>query len=396
MPPVTRVDFLASEQHYCAHLGPIWNALPPEARGTFYALSRGGDRLDTGALKPPVVDVRSLPPGTAPTVVASFSDLCQCVGRPVALVEHGCGSAYKGANPGFSGGTDRDCVGLFVCPSRRVADANLARYPDATAAVVGCPAMDPWHCTHTPPRSHGGGWFEGHNAPRGPINSPPFCASCGHPYCPGQDGDSCNEIEPVGDGFDRRPVVAFSWHWPMPGTFAGNALEAFEPIMPEVWRRLRDDGATVLGHGHPRILPRIRAWYERHGIEVVPTFAEVLDRADLYVADNTSSIFEFASTGRPVVLMDHHDWLVGPQRGPWPRFQRPTSQVGLHCNASVTDVLLTIQTALEDPPEVAAARDVACREVYAYTDGRAAQRAADALMAWRPSWENIRRPGGRG
>ena len=41
-----------------------------------------------------------------------------------------------------------------------------------------------------------------------------------------------------------------------------------------------------------------------HGIEYADDFDEVLRRADVYACDNSSTLYEFASTGRPVVVLN--------------------------------------------------------------------------------------------
>ena len=61
---------------------------------------------------------------------------------------------------------------------------------------------------------------------------------------------------------------------------------------------------TVLGHGHPRILDQLMPVYEELGIEPAYTFEEVLDRASVYCCDNSSTLFEFASLDRPVVVLN--------------------------------------------------------------------------------------------
>jgi len=59
----------------------------------------------------------------------------------------------------------------------------------------------------------------------------------------------------------------------------------------------------VIGHAHPRALLKVAHYYRAARVEVVPDFAEVCRRADLYICDNSSSMFEFAATGRPVVVV---------------------------------------------------------------------------------------------
>src|SRR5690606_19702269 len=100
------------------------------------------------------------------------------------------------------------------------------------------------------------------------------------------------EPHPTDDG---RPVIAISFHWNCAVSFETRpAWRHYRRALPHLARRFR-----ILGHGHPRMLSRLRSSYERLGIEVVPDFDEVCRRADLYVCDGVSTLYEFASTGRP-------------------------------------------------------------------------------------------------
>ncbi len=333
---MTPLDFFAGERHFCDHLWPIWEALPPERRGTFYAGSRRGADRYADELGMDVTRCATPPRDGRPIVVASYGNLKSCPGRPAALLEHGAGQQYGTANPGYSGGTDRGEVGLFLCPSETVAARNRERYPEAEYAVVGCPKLDRWH------RS------------------------------------------PLAYTEDDRPVVALAFHWPTPGPpEMGNAWEHFCSALREVRRSF----PTVLGHGHPRFLGAIAPHYESAGIEVVRDFAEVLDRADVLAVDNSSVLYEFASTDRPVVLMN----------APW--YRRDVdfglrfwdlATVGLQCDepGALVD---TIRLALADPPVVAAERSRCVSEVYGVLDGTGAQKAAAALCAWRPDPAKVRR-----
>lgn len=334
------IDAFTTQRNYADHVRPVWEALPPDVRGEWHS-----------GMHPPETGV--------PILLASYPDLCATIGRPVAFLEHGAGASYGGDLPGFSGGSDRESVGLFLCPSETVAARNLARYPDATAAVVGNPSMDHWH-THN--IAYQGESMVRHNGP-------------------------CCGVER-----DKRPVIALAFHWDLPGPReGGTAWPVFAPHL----RLLLDAGWTILGHGHPRAIDGELSTVYRHlGIEIVREASEVFDRADLLVFDVTSLGYEFASTGRPVVCLDDPEWRR--DAGYYPRFCKPTSEVGLHCSdpAALVD---TIWLALEDPPPVRRARQAAIEIVYSGgCDGHAAERAAAALMAWQPDFSRVRVRSGRG
>jgi CDP-glycerol glycerophosphotransferase (TagB/SpsB family) len=139
---------------------------------------------------------------------------------------------------------------------------------------------------------------------------------------------------------------------------------------------------TVIGHGHPRAMADLAPWYRRAGIEVVADFADVCRRADLLAFDNSSVGFEFASTGRPVVLLDPYHYRRGVHHGL--RFWDAVPGLVCQDRAGVPDaVSLTtvVERALEDPPEAREAREHALELVYAHRSG-AAERAANVLLDW--------------
>lgn len=370
---MTRVDFLASERHFVDHLAPIWLALPADMRGTFYASTtaggwahaqRRGDIADLVACRrhPPI-------PEALPIVVASWGDALAARGRPVCLVEHGAGQSYvdddgQRSSAGYSGGEGRGMVGLFLCPSETVARRNAERYPAATAAVVGCPKLDEWH------RRMPCCCAEADGQPFPEMLAPYEVAE----VCDWHGAESryCSQPE-------QRPVVAVSFHWDNAHwPESRSALPVFGPALVPLAERYH-----VIGHAHPRAVQNVRRAYRKAGVEFVEHFADVLDRADLYVCDNSSTIFEFASTDRPVVLLN----------APWYRRDvehglRFWSHADVGCQVDRPRDLVDVVTyALTDPPAVADRRREVVADVYDACDGRAAERAAAALAEWAPRAE---------
>ncbi len=145
----------------------------------------------------------------------------------------------------------------------------------------------------------------------------------------------------------------------------------------------------VIGHAHPREMFKIGRCYQRLNIEVVPSFGEILRRADVYACDNSSSLFEFAATGRPVVVLNQPAYRRNVEHGL--RFWA-AAEIGVN----VDDPLrlgAAIERAIEDPPEVKAARESALRIVYQPLHGGAALAAA-ALVDWAtaPIPDRLQRP----
>lgn len=326
------VEFFATEAHYVEHLAPIWHALAPEERGTFHvgaSESAAAECVLQGI--PAGLGSEPWEPGV-PTVVASWYDL-RMTGRdrPVVFVEHGAGQTYRGVDHGgWAGGEGRDAVVLFLCPNRAVAAANLARYPEARVEVVGCPKLDWRH------RRRGVGF-------------------------PDLRGGA--------------PVVAFSFHWDCPLVPETRATwHHWLPAIGELAARPFD--VEVLGHAHPKAADQLRPLYDQLGVEFVPRFDDVLARADLYCADNSSTLYEFASLDRPVLALNHPDYRRDVVHGL--RFWRPP---GLMVDRP-DQLEEFVGLALHDGHGIAETREARVREAYAFTDGMAAHRAAHAIRSF--------------
>lgn len=244
---MTAVTVIASRPHYLAHLLPLWRALgAPGAVAIDRALSGGVEGIG--------VPWRPLWRGSGPALVAGWFDL-QRARRlgfgPFVLAQHGAGQSYHGdrrsaGNPAYAGGRVGDDVRLFIVPG-----------PDPEYR-----------------------WQQSH--PGVPVvrtgNLTPLPGRVGEP-----------------DG-----TVAVTFHWAcslIPET--GSAWREFHRGLAALARHRR-----VLGHWHPRWGDALRKAYVTAGVEPVATLAEVARRADVLVADNTSAMYEFAATGRPVVVMD--------------------------------------------------------------------------------------------
>lgn len=244
--------------------------------------------------------------------------------RKFILAQHGAGQSYGGElrtrhQPGYPGGKDNGDVGLFLVPNEQAAKRWRDAYPKTPAAIVGCPKLD-----DLPRRGSGPG-----------------------------------------------PVVAVSFHWA--AHFSPEAGSAFMHYWEGVLK-LRKLGYDVIGHGHP-LRTDLPQWYARHHIEYVATFDEVCRRADVYVCDNSSTIFEFASTGRPVVLLNSPQYRKRIHHGL--RFwDAATVGVQVDDKAQLPDAIVR---ALADEPAQQAARLAAVDLVYPV---RGAQLAADAILDW--------------
>lgn len=320
-----RIDALASERHYIDHLAPVWLAMPDALRGRFLVADRTLVRHAAGR----GVDASLATRTSDPLLVASYGD--QKRGRRMGAttfvtMEHGAGQSYGGdprsaGHGSYAGGADRDSA-LFLVPSEQAAARWRITYPSTPVAVIGSPRVD-----SLPAR----------------------------------------EPEP-------GPVVALGFHWPCAiAPEARTALPHYRPVLPALARRF-----TVLGHGHPRFMGRLTSFYRSAGIEPVESFDDVLRRADLYVCDNSSTLFEFAATGRPVVVLNAPWYRRDVEHGL--RFW-DAATVGFQVD-DPADLAGTIEAALGDPPQQRIERERVIASVYARPAGGAARAAADAISAW--------------
>lgn len=322
------IDFLTRERHFLDHLAPVWQAIPPRYRGTFYASSDEarararalGLEVTPGA---PSRDKRA-----GPIVVASSGDLVTAsrCRRQVIYCEHGAGQSYGNRHTSYAGGRGRDTVALFLVPNAYAGDRNRRYYPGARIEVVGCPKLD-----------------------------------------------NLKEIStPAG-----APTVAISFHWRctvQPET--GSALDDFAPELDATRRRLEEAGVELIGHAHPRILNEAREVFELAGIEVVDNFETVVERAHAYAVDNSSTLFEFAALGRPVIVLNARAYRRDVDFGL--RFWKEAS-VGIQADpGELADRLLE---ALADPPAVARSRSESIERVYPFADGSSSSRAAEAIVS---------------
>jgi hypothetical protein len=229
---------------------------------------------------------------------------------------------------------------------------------------------------------HGAGqWYEG-------VTAPGYAGGDGHQgcelfICPSQIVADrwtakypqiptavvgCPKLDPWHAG--RRPephekTVAITFHWDcklVPET--RSAFPYYEPELHWMVDAYEEQGWTVIGHAHPRTKQILEKRWHRLGVEFVEKGSDVLDRASVLVADHTSLMAEFMSLGRPVVALN----------APWYRREVTHGQRFWDWDVTYADDALEasrIDLNLLRPPEW---------HPYAYNDGQATQRAAQAIV----------------
>jgi hypothetical protein len=320
------IDVLASAPHYADHLAAVFGALPQEARGEF--LATGPDVANR--IRALGFDPSTRSTSDNPVLVAAYGDLGRArLGMRrarLAIMEHGAGQSYggrpmSGHHGSYAGGRGREAASLFLHPGEHPAARDRKCYPRSRVEVIGSPYLD---------------------------------------TLPAREGEP-----------DR--VVAFSFHFN--AGVAPEAKTAYPWIFPAVLE-LREKFA-LLGHAHPRFFPVVARRYKAAGIEAVPDFRDVCRRADVYVCDNSSTLFAFAATGRPVVVLNPpwYDKRISHGLRFW-----EAASVGVNCD-NPADLEACITEALRDRVAARKRREAALDLVYAYRTG-ASQRAADILQEW--------------
>lgn len=249
------IDLAASHKHYLEHLLPVWRELPAERRGKAF-LEGSLMRFLPGSQQ---IHALADEGSSDPVLVAGFDDIRNVNGRPIILMEHGCGQSYGGdlisaSHPAYAGGDGRDAVCGFLCPNEYAAARNQERYPDAYVEIIGSPRLAELQEILPPP--------------------PP----------------------------DEKPVLAVSFHWQC--TTVAETNSGWYHWINAIEQLAKTDEFKILGHAHPRMFRDCAPTYTAIGVEPVADFNEVLQRAHVYACDNSSTLYEFAAVRGPVVVLD--------------------------------------------------------------------------------------------
>lgn len=234
-------------------------------------------------------------------------------GRRRVLLEHGIGQNYLGRWSNYVGGAGREKIDLFLYPNQRARDINAARYPGAGHAVIGCPKLDRW-------------W---------------------------------------GSRPGNRQVISFHWECQLVNETT-SGWRYFWPAVRRPW----------WGHAHPRIARQLAGRYADAGVPYLPDFATVLRAGGLYACDNSSTLYEFAALGRPVIVLNPPQYRRNVEHGL--RFWE-YADVGVNCDHP-DQLEACAELAWSDPPQYAERRAQICEELFPYR-GTASVRAASVLEA---------------
>lgn len=310
-----KIDFYASEIHYYDHMSPIWRVLPDSYKGGFYV----SNTLYSKVKDRDIPVICSQPKGEL-TLVASYGDYCS-IGGNIVYMEHGIGHSYSNKHPSYAGGAGKDRVVLFMNQHHITDKKNRLAYPKVINKIIGTPKMDSVTPRHI-----------------------------------------------------KNRVVCMSFHWNCqvcPET--GSAFEYFKEMIP---RMIKHNNFTLIMHGHPRPGNNWEYKLKKYGVKFYSDFKDILEIADIYVNDNSSTMYEFAAAGRPVIVLNsphyrekvHHgirfwDYILGEQ---------------VDIPIKLIDV---IERTFEKPHEWDERRNRIVEELYPYR-GESAQRASSVIIEY--------------
>ena len=330
-----RIDCYASQPQFFDHIFPIWKKLE-EFQGTFFIADSCWDYAsgiveDATLIRNYSVSNPHIEGNGRAIIVASYGDLEFVITsegyyrdprRLKILMEHGVGFTFSNQHTSYAGGVGlREKVNLFLCPNKWAENANKNTYPNITTRIIGVPKMD--------------------------------------------------EVQRVNYIQAEKPTIALTFHWNCTvSNETKSAWDFYKDTIPELAKHYK-----IIGHAHPRWGDEIRMFFRNAGLEYVENFKDVLVQADLLVNDCSSILYEFAYTGKPVVVLNIPTYRRTVKHGL--RFWE-YHDVGQNCNEP-SQLLSAIENALLDIPQQKLLREQAVNAVFPL-QGNAAMMAAKAVV----------------
>lgn len=333
------LNLFASQPHYAAHALAVWAGLEPHERGRLVAGSHTAwQYLDRRGWTPETKWRRRLDvDDTGTWLVAGYRDVENTSPHPVVYLEHGAGQTY-GGQPGhpagrhahYAGGYGRDRVVLFLVPNWRTAELEAAVHPDTPVAIVGCPRLDA---------------VAARRAGRTPCETPTIGVTFHHPA----------------KGV-RQPEAG--WAWP----------EYADVVSNTITDTIGAGTATWVGHSHPLAVDRLADWWAVQHCPWWDDVDDVLEVADLWVVDNSSTLYEAAALDIPCVALNSSTWRRDVHHGL--RFWDSVPGVQVDEPADFFDALREARS--DDEPWPTVRRSVAA-DVYGIPVGAAVGVAVHAI-----------------
>lgn len=294
-----KIDYYCPATHYLDHAVDSWSYLH-ELKGNLYitenlreyAESRYPD-LENVVYVKHLNDLKSkLAKSNRYLLVFSYY-YCQRLHTTTKciLVEHGAGLVYNSDDPHWGRHYKPGEIAHFLVTNSLLQKKIEKNNPFVPTTIVGCPKLDKY-------------------ARKVPKMS-------------------------------KKPVFAISSHWGGTLPEVQSGFDYFKDSIIELSKHYK-----VLGHWHPNLEKQLKPFYIENNIEPVADFSEVLDRADIYICDNSSTIWEFARIGKPVVLLNPPEYRKDFEHEYNPRFWS-YADVGVNIDSN-EEFMSQIKKAIKD------------------------------------------------
>lgn len=258
--------------------------------------------------------------------VFSFGDLRDVseFGKKIIFCEHGTGLFYENKHSSYAGSTTkRENVVLRLSPNKLHADKEKETL-SCPVEIIGVPKLDKFANRE---------WK---------INY-------------------------------SKPTVVISFHFDcLVNQETRSSFRYYEKIIPELKKHF-----NLIGHAHPRLMRDIENFYIKNNIKVVKDFEEVMLVADVYCIDNSSTIWEWLITGKPIVLLNNPYYRKEIEHKGNPRFWR-LSNIAPLCEKP-EDLISCIKESCDNYQHYLPKIKEARLEMLTYIDGNCTQRAVDAI-----------------
>src|SRR5258707_6093011 len=277
-----KIDFLARRFYYLRHLKPIWNALSASQRGQFYmnadTYSAAGEIMEIEKHYVPYIENEYC--GNGPIVTAAYGDAVRAAdanpSRPVTLLEHGVGLSFGKAEYS-SGFGQREKLALIPVQSQYILDRIHPDIKNKPHPIIGVPVLDPW----------AGEFRKPHSMPKKPTIAIAFHHGS-KVSRPAEIGSAWKHYADILPELVKHYKVLFHVH-PLSGDAVreASAMLTLPPF---------DAGLNKLAYNQWESNPSRP--------EYVETFEEIMHRADIFINDCSSTLYQFCVTGKPVIILN--------------------------------------------------------------------------------------------
>ena len=253
-----KYNFVCLESHLIDHLAPIWNALPQENKTKFIVpktlYNYANDKLISNLIS--IDNYESIPKLTKQdtNVVCSLHNYNQLksTGKNVFYFEHGAGQIYNCDHASYASGGGRKNVKKYFATNQICHDAFIKNH-NAESYIVGCAKLDQYSNRN----------------------------------------------------WTKNNKICISFHWDckvVPET--QTSFFYYKDYLKKLQNSLKELGIELVGHGHPHSWDIFKYFYTSLEIPIMKNFDDIIEQCDMYIVDNSSTLFEFAATGKPVVVLN--------------------------------------------------------------------------------------------